>query len=321
MKVLLLITYLQYVSSISCKDESGDNIRTWTIMKLPKGTNYYYYDTNIGYKYSPHSLNDTSMGALAHTIKQLWNDNTNYIIYNDEPPNSEMYNFSVAHSKGIWIWNNNSAILITHSIPKFPQGPKEISYYNGLLSNAWEYGQNIVCLTISIENIKSTIQLIQKTIPLIYDMKVYNNNNMNNINYKNLSDVINCKMKIIDNITIFIKIADEHIDIWSSCISNYYKNNILVESWIHGTMDGPYCPPTFNWATLDIGTIEFPEGQIIEEKEDHSKWGILNEKQIVCFGDLNRVTTQMERGGTVYCWEDNNLWTNLKNIIKNTNNC
>jgi deoxyribonuclease-2 len=315
MKLVLLLTYLQHVLSISCKDELGNNIRTWTIMKLPRGTDYYYYDTNTGYKYSPHSLNDTSVGALAHTLKQLWNENTNYVIYNDEPPNSDMYNYSVAHSKGVWIWNNTSAILITHSIPKFPQGPKETPYYTGLLSNAWEYGQNVVCFEISIPNVEPTIQSIQKTAPLIYESEPRIHSVANN----NLNDNI-CEIKLIDNITVFIKTEDKHIDIWASCISNYYNSQVFVESWIHGTMDGPFCPPTFKWPTLDIGTIEFPEGQIMEEKDDHSKWGILNES-VVCFGDLNRVTTQMERGGSVYCWEDTTLWMALKNIIKATNNC
>ena len=40
----LFSTIFNPVSSVSCKDESGSNIPTWTIMKLPQGTDYYYYD-------------------------------------------------------------------------------------------------------------------------------------------------------------------------------------------------------------------------------------------------------------------------------------
>jgi len=117
------------INALSCKDETGTDIPTWSIMKLPKGTDYYYYDTNNGFSFSSHSLNDTMEGALSHTMAQLWSQTTQYVLYNDEPPNQITYNFSVAHSKAIWMWDEESAILITHSIPKFPRGPKETPKY------------------------------------------------------------------------------------------------------------------------------------------------------------------------------------------------
>jgi hypothetical protein len=314
-KILLLSTVSKIASSISCKDESNKNVPTWTIMKLPKGTDYYYYDTNNGYTFSPNSLNDTMTGALPYTIKQLWNQTNKYIIYNDEPPNQITYNFSVAHSKGVWIWDDDNAIVITHSIPKFPQGPKLNDRYIGLMENAWEYGQAMSCFQVSLSSLPNALKLIYDTVPSIYDKSCENC-------YEIVSDSTNsCLTYSIDGQHImFMKSSQNEVDIWASCISPYFSSNVSVESWIHGITDGPYCPPSYEFETLDINSLQFPEGQSFTEYEDHSKWGILY-NPIVCFGDLNRVTTQMLRAGTVYCWKDYILWEQLNQLIVSTNSC
>jgi len=314
--LLLLCTISKTVSSISCKDESGENVPTWTIMKLPQGTDYYYYDTTVGYIFSQNSLNDTTRGALTNTMAQLWNPNTNYIIYNDEPPNQTTYNFSVAHSKAVWIWDDNNAIVITHSIPKFPQGPSLEGEYTGLMENAWEYGQVASCFQVSLNSLPVTLNLVYETVPFIYDKlcdNCYENFKQNTTN--------SCSSYIIDGQhIIFMKPSSYQVDIWASCISPYFSSNVSVESWIHGITDGPYCPPTYEYDTLDIQSLQFPEGQSFTEYDDHSKWGIL-QSPLVCFGDLNRVTSQMTRAGIVYCWKDSVLWEQLNELIVSTNSC
>ena len=315
-KLLLLVIVSKTVSGISCKDESGSDVPTWTIMKLPQGTDYYYYDTTNGYTFSQNSLNDTSGGALTNTIQQLWSPNMNYIIYNDEPPNQVTYNFSVAHSKAVWIWDDNNAIVITHSIPKFPQGPSLEGEYTGLMENAWEYGQAASCFQVSLSSLPATLNLVYQTVPLIYDKSCDNC-------YENFKQDTNnsCSTYIIDGQHImFMKPSIYEVDIWASCISPYFSSNVSVESWIHGTTDGPYCSPTYEYDTLDIQSLQFPEGQSFTEYDDHSKWGIL-QNPLVCFGDLNRVTSQMTRSGTVYCWKDLTLWEQLDQLITSTNNC
>lgn len=321
--VLFNIILNPFVSSISCKDESGSDIPTWTIMKLPKGTDYYYYDANYGYKFSQHSLNDTRTGALAHTMKQLWEEETQYMIYNDEPPNEVTYNFSVAHSKAIWMWDDMSAVLIAHSVPKFPQGPKEQEEYTGLMSNAWMYGQHIACFPISLNALPNTFSLLDETSPLVYETSCNNcyNQFQNETADISLNETIACPTyEIDDKYLMFMKPSEIEVDIWASCIAPYFSSEVAVESWIHGKMDGPYCSPSYPYNTVDIKSLRFPEGQSFTEYHDHSKWGIL-QSPLVCFGDLNRVTTQMQRAGTVYCWKDETLWTELNQIIVSTNSC
>lgn len=311
--------------AISCKDESGQDIPTWSILKLPKGTDYYYYDTNNGFAFSPHSLNDTTEGALAHTMAQLWGPITQYILYNDEPPNQTTYNFSVAHSKAVWMWDEETAILVTHSIPKFPRGPQETPEYEALMSNAYEYGQTLSCVPISLNALPYALAQVQETVPDIYEKSCetcyHLEGNLTTSNPQDNSLKNLCSINIIDDkYTQFMKPSDLQLDIYSSCISPYYESDIKVESWVHGTQDGPYCPPKYEYEILDIKSLKFPEGQSYTEYSDHSKWAILN-SPTVCFGDLNRVTSQFVRSGTVYCWEDEALWGTLNKLIQTTDYC
>ena len=73
-------------AAISCRDEAGIPVDSWQALKFNKGTQYLYADTNQPTpKLSTYNMNDTSVGALTHTTKQLWDVST-YIAYNDEPP-------------------------------------------------------------------------------------------------------------------------------------------------------------------------------------------------------------------------------------------
>jgi len=315
--LILLSSISKIITAISCKDETGLNVQSWIIMKLPQGTDYYYYDMINGYTFSQNSLNDTTNGALANTMSQLWTPNMNYIIYNDEPPNQVTYNFSVAHSKAVWMWDDSNAILITHSIPKFPQGPGLKNEYNGLMENAWDYGQAASCFPVSLSALPAALSLVYETTPSIYDE--YCDNCYTDFK-QDISDS-SCSIYAIDGQHImFMKPAIYEVDIWASCISTFFASNVSVESWIHGNQDGSYCPPTYNYETLDIQSLQFPQGQTFTEYDDHSKWGILD-NPLVCFGDLNRMTTQIIRAGTVYCWKDITLWEQLNSLIVSTSSC
>jgi hypothetical protein len=316
--LMLFSCSIHEINAISCKTENNTDIPTWTIMKMPKGTQYYYYDDITGFNLSPFSLNDTENGAMTYTLQQLWSQTTEYIIYNDEPPSQTEYNFSVAHSKGVIMWDTISAVIVSHSIPKFPRGPKETNTYEALMENAWDYGQHAICFEIPFTSLSSILQLLYNTTPSIYEENCQICHNMN-IQYKYiLTD--SCSMHIDGNYMVFMKPSSLNVDIWTSCISSYFMSDIRVESWIHDKVDGAYCPPTYPYKTLDIGELQFPDGYSFSEYSDHSKWGILD-SPAVCMGDLNRAVTQKERSGMVYCWKNAELWSNLNGLIKNTNSC
>lgn len=56
-------------------------------------------------------------------------------------------------------------------------------------------------------------------------------------------------------------------------------------------------------------------------KQDHSKWTICDKKKVVCIGDLNRMTSQRNRGGNFFCWENDDMWTGFYKLISQIGVC
>jgi hypothetical protein len=235
----------------SCINEWGNPVDSWAIFKLPQGTSYYYYD-NTTFALSSYSLNDTINGALANTMQQLWNAPSNYLFFNDEYIGQDAYNFTVGHSKGVWMWDAaGQGLMIQHSMPKFPVGgPKTQSEYGGLPDNVWEYGQHVYCFTGNIETIA---QLYSLVLPQIYESQY--------------TVVVPAVLQLLEgqyNIApvckhsgqIFAKTTAWNDDLYAACIAPFYGADCAVESWLHGSdPEGPYCGKQ---TTVDVQTVQFP---------------------------------------------------------------
>jgi deoxyribonuclease-2 len=219
------------------------------------------------------------------------------------------------------MWDIDSAVLITHSIPKFPVGPQMNSEYIGLLENAWDYGQSMTCIEFSLSALEIAFNSLDVEIPLIYEESIKHNiSNSETHSVYNISNIV-CDIQQLDSkYMIFVKSSSEEVDIWSDCIGAYFETNMQVESWVHGELEGSYCPPYTQFETVDIKSINFGDGNEFIEYDDHSKWG-LGANPLVCFGDMNRIITQKERGGSTYCWKDATLWENINTIINSTSVC
>ena len=70
--------------SVQCRDESGNAVPWWILLKLPQeersrasrarrqGYRYVYADPSHSLSISPFSLKSASVGAMAHTLTQLY---------------------------------------------------------------------------------------------------------------------------------------------------------------------------------------------------------------------------------------------------------
>jgi len=318
--LFLYIFYLPYIYSISCKDESGADTTSWTIFKLPAGTTYLYYEKNTTFHTSPYSLNDTTHGSLTHTMDQLWKDSPQYILYNDEQPFQVNYNFTVGHTKAVLMWNRYGGIMIQHSIPKFPYGPKLVEEYSGIPNNAYTYGQHITCFPLTLGDLKIISYSLPLAIPNIYDSScagIECLGNFGNVIAGAYNTSTICTQGELHNMyMMFQKTTQWGKDLWADCVGFYLQSNLQVESWIHGNAIGPTCWP---FHTVDVSSLDFL-GYSFSEYNDHSKWAI-SASPLVCFGDINRMTTQFIRGGGAFCWADYGLWNILSNAIQSTNQC
>ena len=299
MRLFSFLTFMATTAALSCKDEGGEDVGSWVLLKFPQSTSYVYNSNNAP---SPHSLNDTDQGALAYTMQQFWLPGIQYAMYNDEAPYATTYNFSVAHAKAALLWDSTSAIAILHSIPKFPVGPEESPEYIGLLPNAWEYAQHVACITLPIQELPTLSKSLEALNPLVYE---------GGFPIQNDEHPQTCQYTIVGDRLLITKPQTYQVDIWSSCVSQHFQTDLQVMSWIHGTMDGTVTNGT---VTTDIQHITYSFGANYTEWDNHAKWAI-GANPLVCVGDLNRVETQKVRSGAALCWKDPELWSAFNAIV------
>ena len=130
---------------------------------------------------------------------------------------------------------------------------------------------------------------------------------------------------------VYAKTAEWNNDLYAGCVTPQEQDTLLVESWIRGKAEGPVCPIS-DYNTLDIHYLSFVVGSGIDsrssgidsrwsETQDHSKWAITEIKDVICMGDINRMTSQYLRGGGTACFTDTILHHVLKQATIKTNTC
>jgi deoxyribonuclease-2 len=311
---------------LNCKSDSSADVDMWVAFKGPKGTTYDYWDIGEALGASKHSMNDTTVGALGATLEQLWSPATEYMIWNDSPPEAANYNYSVGHSKGIWAWNlaTGDAIVVQHSVPQFPQGPGSASKYVGLGSNAWMYGQHATCFHTTVAELARLAPLAELTVADIYDARTSADTPAA------LSALANgaartdasCNWASFTtaggvNITYFAKSTQWNNELYAECLAPALQTSLYVESWIRGSAEGPAC--SGEQQVLDVRGVSYPGGLAFSEYDDHSKWVVGGDW--FCASDINRMTTQYARGGSAYCWVEPGLASSVAEAITSSDSC
>ncbi len=325
--LFLLCSFFTSSNTLSCVGEIGEFVDSWTIIKAPATADSFLYSTESNPLYSPsYSLNDTIQGGFSKTLKQLWNTDVSYILFNDEPPFSTSNNFSFGHTKGLLALDNQkTGFWIQHSIPQFPVGPAEANEYLGLLSNAYTYGQNAFCISLSSQTLDLLAYLFHLNRPNIYEFSLTDEikntySNITSLTQDHYSEESICayhpitSVKGIEHI-VFGKSKEWNNDLWSACVSPFLQTNLSVESWIRGSAIGPSCD---TYEVTDVKYVNFPNFQSWSEYDDHSKWATSNDGLWTCHGDINRMTTQFQRGGGGICYKGN---TDLLDAISSQTTC
>ena len=332
---LLFLSCLNLGTSISCRNEQGAAVDSWVALKYNKGTQYLYADSAIyaAPTLSPHSMNDTTNGALAYTTQQLWSsDIAAYILYNDEPPtaNGGQPEETPGHTKGYAaVANDGSAFIVIHSIPKFPTGPGNASAYSGMESNAWMYGQSAFCLSVNDTTLASMMVQAQLNAPQVYDWVASKNGGaaaaaaIAALGTGVVNTTPNCESVVYETqggapFTYFAKSKQWNNELYSACVAPHFTTPLFVESWIRGSATGPSCDGAEQ--VLDVQDLNY-DGFDLSEYNDHSKWAVSIKDSIVCIGDINRMTTQFGRGGGTACFQSKSIAAFLQASISKTNSC
>ena len=318
-------------ASTSCYNDTGAIIDQWAAIKRHDSYSYIYADaTNWTLALSPYMMNGTASGALASTVQQLWESGIQYIAYNDEVGGLlGTVDHEPGHLKGIIAFNasDNTGFWLSHSVPSFPSDPRVVPAYDGLPATAEIYAQDFFCVSMNTTELEALAAMLLLDSITIIAKNISANTTTAYPNIyllsegKYLEDPV-CLNASIHGVTVFAKTGEWDLDLWSSCVAPAYEDEFLVETWIRGDAVGPSCPPEFNYTTLDVTGLDFGIADFAwDETDDHSKWGVAATLPIICFGDINRMTTQFAEGGGAACIENEDLASQFRAAIISHNTC
>ena len=332
-----LLIFASCTTNRVCRDPAGKEVDWYSIFLMPASVssdgsiNYGYFDSSLSdlefYKY------DESTFPPNHITKYITSDDSdfNYFLWNDDKTvkgsPSESAASSKAHAKGTLIYDANLGSFLLHSLPRFPTRTSDNQILTELPSNAGSYGQSFLCITITKSTAESIVQMldcininVNKAIDSDRVNTYYPNEYVTNL-INNKMDV-SCPLqhtKIITSkdgveFTFHGKNYKNKIIPYDTTMREAYNDDFYVRTWSKPSL----APAQYDtYSLVNVLEVKFGSYSYPITKE-HSKWAITKNKNIVCFGDLNHVESQKDRGGHIVCFENDKLHTIMKNAIVST---
>jgi deoxyribonuclease-2 len=272
---------------------SFQKIKFKVALKLPNGNTYKNYKEN---KFVlENNINDWIKGLFKN---KKW---LNWIVYNDQIENMGLTHTSKAHSKGILVWNATKIGFLSHSVPNFPTtfngniisdiSDSELKFAQNFCFIKFDYTQDVIC---------NLMKQITNTSPNIY---MFNSNIKIPEKEKNEDLSI---LELSENISHISKSPNNEVDIYEN-ISNSKDVKLNVQSWIRGQE----IPETDK--IKHIKNFKLNKEETYKTTQNHSKYAVSFDcdSNLNIFCDLNRMESQIKRGGCAICIKDYNLWKAL----------
>ena len=333
----VLLIFTSCTTNRVCRDPAGKEVDWYSIFLMPTSVssdasiNYGYFDSTLSdlefYKYDENTFPPT------HITKYITSGDSdfNYFLWNDDKTVKggpfESASSSKAHAKGTLIYDANLGSFLLHSLPRFPTRTLDNQVLTELPSNAGPYGQNFLCITITkstAESIVKMLDCININVNKAVDSDRVNSYSPNEwvINLINNKMDISCPLQHTKTITskegveftFYGKNYKNKIIPYDTTMRQAYNDDFFVRTWSR-----PFpAPAQYDMYNLvNVLEVKFDSYSYPINKE-HSKWAITENKNIVCFGDLNHVESQKDRGGHIVCFENDKLHTIMKNAIVST---
>ncbi len=320
-----LLFVLITITSFSCIDHKSLPVDSWSIFKHPTEFGYHLFVNDSIIEFS-----DSIVSFTSPLIRTLNTTHSNYILYNDQPPNGWTTAIK-AHSKGIIVFNEHRGFWIIHSIPKFPDFKS-----NNIFLQDYTFGQSIVCISFRtpLLEIISTANLVNN--PNVYDFSISNNIQQRFptlyrwiINGERSKETYQTQLfQTLGGMDLFIfsKSRKWNQDLFESLIAPYFNYDFIVASWQNGASANvmpSYCRPNHTHQIENVRKLcmNSLKDDCWVHTRDHSKWAISNQNFIVCVGDINRQYSQEKRGGGTLCMRNKNLWSFLRQSIIEYEKC
>jgi len=314
----------------SCQNTSGDPVDWYVIFLFPKvatsdkAINYGYFDDTMK-EIQNYTYEDDTFPA--NSAFSNYNDGkSNYFLWNDEINSSETESktsSSKAHSKGALMFDVNSGLLLSHSLPKYPDRDQSDKIITALSSNAGHYGQTFLCISTDLENSLKIVETLNIIDPLLMLNVEKDLTGKNNAAVEKLIKGTRDSKSENEKITAIKSRGGQDFDIFSksrkspnlpydTSIPQEYKSGFYVETWTRPAL----LPSDFEsqYQIINVQSMNYG-GYSFNHNQEHSKWAVSIEKDICCFGDLNRTESQKKRGGNVICFRHETLSKLMRNAI------
>ncbi len=148
--------------------------------------------------------------------------------------------------------------------------------------------------------------------------------NQNVVNTASASNIVPITTLGGVSFTHFAKTSAWGQSIFGNLIGPYYKQSLIVETWMR-PYEAPVTPPETQQGVYSVLTLTAPinaqwGGQSWKEGEDHSKWGVAQDRSfpLTCIGDINHQLSQYARSGGFACIRDATIHAAFMQLITST---
>jgi len=328
---VFLVVLSFFISSslcgLSCLDSKGSPVDWFAALKQPNG-----YDTQVfnGKTFQAGGSLQSGQGHIGNTLRSLYScSGCGYAMYNDQTPDSNDHD-SNAHMKGALAFDGTSGFWLVHSVPRFT-GTKSNGY--SFPVEQTKYGQSFLCISLGTSEFNTIGKAFQIDYPFIYDSNMpaslaanvpaladYIRTSTHNTTPG--AQVFTVKSLGGNQFNVFAKNRQWNKELYEYLVAPHFGAGMMVETWQNGIGKiGSYCKPQYPFSVINVISLSFPDGTKWKETQDHAKWGITNQGNNTCIGDINRADGQLKRGGGTVCFHHLMLWNAFYNIIETADNC
>ena len=321
--------------AVGCKDESGNPVDWFVVLKYPNSANYAFTDSrtaSLGIRKSPFTLDSQTEGAVAATLKDIYSSSdAGYLQYNDDWPDDHKHGTG-GHAKGFFGFDSDGGFWLIHSVPRFPNFVSEGSY-QGLPEEEYKYGQSMLCISTGLDGLDTAARQLLIGYAWTYGSSLPGElgttmPNMQLLASSDRGDYGDSGSETImtnahNTFRTFYKSPKWGKYLYEDMVEPHYDANMLWETWMNGINPDPtFCRPDYDYNSINIRYVSVA-GEVWKETQDHSKWGVADcgGSHAVCIGDINRQQSQNHRGGGTTCFQNYDLWGAFQDVVYKFDQC